>query len=211
VGWVLLYIGARIFYELAKRNKNDDASLERLEAKFKERVDRIRAARDQGIVPGLPSSATVKTGKIGFSSIEYEFYGGTFSFNPLILLALSAVVGVVGGVYGIGGGAIVAPILVAVFRLPVYTVAGAALVATFVSSIAGVIFYSLIAPAYAHTGLAIEPDWLLGALFGVGGLAGTYCGARAQKFVPAKIVKIILGLSITILALRYIIGFLVQS
>ena len=65
-----------------------------------------------------------------------------------------------------GGGAIIAPFVVAVMHLPVYTIAGAALFGTFVTSIAGVAFYQLVAPSYAATGLAVAPDWLLGALFG---------------------------------------------
>jgi uncharacterized membrane protein YfcA len=117
-------------------------------------------------------------------------------------------VGVVGGTYGIGGGAIVAPFLVAIFRLPVYTIAGATLFSSFATSVAGVVFYTLIAPAHAGAGLAVAPDWWLGGLFGIGGLAGTYCGARVQKYLPEKIVKAILALSITALAARYILGHL---
>jgi uncharacterized protein len=43
------------------------------------------------------------------------------------------VVGVIGGIYSIGGGSIIAPFLVTVFGLPVYTVAGATLIGTFVT------------------------------------------------------------------------------
>ncbi len=53
------------------------------------------------------------------------------------------------------------------------------------TSIAGALFYAMIAPLYAHTGLMIAPDWMLGALFGAGGFLGMYCGARLQKvFFP---------------------------
>jgi hypothetical protein len=74
-----------------------------------------------------------------------------------------------------------------VFGLPVYTVAGAALMGTFITSFAGVGFYMLIAPWYPDQ--AVSPDWLLGLLFGLGGMGGMYLGARAQKFVPAKLIK----------------------
>jgi hypothetical protein len=76
--------------------------------------------------------------------------------------------------------------------------------ATFVTSIAGVAFYAGIAPLFAQTGLSIAPDWTLGALFGAGGFLGIYCGARLQKFLPAKIIKIILILTMTFIAIRYI-------
>ncbi|UCD95178.1 MAG: sulfite exporter TauE/SafE family protein, partial [Candidatus Zixiibacteriota bacterium] len=121
-------------------------------------------------------------------------------------LALSFVVGIIGGTYGIGGGAIIAPFLIAVFGLPVYTVAGAALLGTFLTSIAGVIFYAAIAPFYSHTGLAITPDWLLGAMFGIGGAAGMYVGARIQRFIPARVIKLILVVCMVFIAVRYIAG-----
>jgi uncharacterized membrane protein YfcA len=69
-----------------------------------------------------------------------------------------------------------------------------------------VIFYTIIAPAYADTGLAIAPDWVLGALFGVGGFLGMYLGARVQKYVPAKAIKLVLALILLFLALTYIVG-----
>jgi len=118
------------------------------------------------------------------------------------MFILAFIVGIIGGTYGIGGGAIIAPFCVAVFNLPVYTVAGAALMGTFLTSIAGVFFYSVIP---IETGFSTRPDWLLGFLFGAGGFAGMYCGARLQKFVPQKFIKLMLGLIITFLAVRYVL------
>ena len=69
---------------------------------------------------------------------------------------------------------------------------------------AGVFFYSVIP---ADTGLSTRPDWFLGILFGAGGFAGMYCGARLQKFIPQKFIKAMLGLIITFLALGYILQF----
>jgi uncharacterized membrane protein YfcA len=123
------------------------------------------------------------------------------------MFLLSFIVGIIGGTYGIGGGAIIAPFCVAVFHLPVYTVAGAALMGTFLTSIAGVMFYSVI-PAKA--GMTTAPDWLLGFLFGAGGFVGIYLGARFQKFVPQKFIKFMLSVIIISLALSYIIQFFIN-
>jgi uncharacterized protein len=57
------------------------------------------------------------------------------------LFALALVVGLVGGIYGIGGGAIIAPFVAAIFGLPIYTIGGAALLGTFITSVAGVATY----------------------------------------------------------------------
>ena len=102
-----------------------------------------------------------------------------------------------------------APFFVAVYRLPVHTVAGAALMGTFVTSVVGVLFYQLAAPWYPDQ--AVSPDWLLGALFGVGGLAGMYLGARTQKYVPSLWLKVMLGAILLFVAGRYIGGFLLGS
>jgi uncharacterized membrane protein YfcA len=105
-------------------------------------------------------------------------------FNRLATAALAVAVGLVGGIYGIGGGAIVAPFLVAVLHMPVCAAAGAALLTTFVTSAAGVGAFELIAQL-GHD-IPVRPDWALGALFGAAGLAGTYTGARLQKHVPER-------------------------
>ena len=120
------------------------------------------------------------------------------------MLILAFIVGIVGGAYGIGGGSIIAPFCVSFFHLPVYTVAGAALLGTFLTSIAGVFFYSVI-PAKA--GISTLPDWPLGILFGLGGIVGMYCGARLQRFMPQRAIKTMLGVMLTFLAACYILEF----
>jgi uncharacterized membrane protein YfcA len=118
------------------------------------------------------------------------------------MLAMS--VGIVGGAYGIGGGSIIAPFLITYFKLPVYAIAGSVLLGTFVSSLAGVAFYSLI----PINGAVAKPDWLLGLLFGVGGLIGMYFGAKIQKRVPEKWIKLMLAIIITSVSAKYIMQFI---
>ena len=134
---------------------------------------------------------------------RFKFQDVTYSFATAKLLGLAFAVGIIGGVYGIGGGSIIAPFLITFFRLPVYAVAGAVLLGTFVSSLAGVTFYSLI----PVNGAVATPDWLLGILFGAGGLMGMYLGARVQKYAPERWIKLMLGGVISIVASRYILHF----
>lgn len=202
-GCVLLYIGLRLFYSLTEKGGERAQKAKELEERFKQRSEAIR----KGTQSDADQTAVIKTIKFSFTNYTYGFYGETFSFNTLALFALTFAVGIVGGTYGIGGGAIIAPFLVAFFGLPIYTIAGAALLGTFLTSVAGVVFYTIIAPFFAHTGLAIAPDWLLGGLFGAGGFAGMYCGARSQKYVSAGVIKMILAVIITLLAAKYIVGF----
>jgi len=148
-------------------------------------------------------SGGVENVAIGWTTGRFDFKGESHSFSTAGLLALSAVVGIVGGIYGIGGGSIIAPFLITVFQLPVYAVAGAVLLGTFVSSVAGVIFYSTV----PINGAVAGPDWLLGILFGTGGLLGMYLGAKLQKFTSEKWIKLILGLVVFIVATKYILIF----
>ncbi len=154
----------------------------------------------------LVDSMVVSDARYSFKRVEFTFQGESYSFSTSGVLLMSFVVGIVGGVYGIGGGAIIAPFFVTFFGLPVYTVAGAALMGTFLTSVCGVVFYQLIAPYYPS--MAVAPDWSLGALFGLGGFAGMYVGARCQKYVPAKYIKAFLAVSILFLAGRYVLEFL---
>lgn len=241
VGCVLLYIGARLLYEMTVHSQRGKKEMRSLEEKFNAHVKKLKEARQERLASeaqlslateavgvsisgastvsksvsskpackawlsaGLPAEATIKTLSWTLWRVEYEFWSQRFSFSTPGMFLLAFIVGIVGGTYGIGGGAIIAPFSVAIFHLPVYTVAGAALLATFMTSIAGVIFYTII-PAKA--GLVCAPDWILGVLFGAGGIAGMYCGARLQKFVPQKFLKLILGTLITFLAGSYILRY----
>jgi uncharacterized membrane protein YfcA len=198
-GLVLLYIGGRLLKDLLLR-KDGEKNKPSAEEQFQKLIKQYKSK--QGHEKQLPK-AVVKI--FNLSRIVYEFYGQEFDINTLGIMALSFIVGIIGGVYGIGGGAIIAPFFVSFFGLPVYTVAGAALMGTFVTSVAGVLFYQLIAPFYPN--MAVAPDWVLGFLFGIGGFAGMYCGARLQKFVPARIIKWILAGCILFPACKYIIEF----
>ncbi len=106
-GWVLLYIGGRLLYDLIRPHGGSAA----LEAKFKERVAAKRQESQRRLAAGLPPEAVVRTIAFTWGRITFEFYGETFSFSTWGIFLLSFVVGVVGGTYGIGGGAIIAPFL----------------------------------------------------------------------------------------------------
>jgi uncharacterized membrane protein YfcA len=154
-----------------------------------------------------PESCTnidrVAQASIEMKATRFNFKGATYSFATAKLLGLALAVGIIGGVYGIGGGSIIAPFLITFFRLPVYAIAGAVLLGTFVSSSAGVAFYSLI----PINGAMATPDWTLGILFGAGGLLGMYLGARVQKYAPEKWIKLMLGAVVAVVASKYILGF----
>ena len=181
VGVVLLYIGFRLLMDVIKN---------------KGRKKTTQTAEDRHSVRLLEST---------IRKVKFDYDSETYEFSPPIVYTICFLVGIIGGIYGIGGGSIVAPFFVAIIGLPVYTVAGAALMGTFITSVAGVAFYQYL--SWLYTDMAVAPDWLLGALFGLGGFFGMYLGARTQKFVPARIIKSILCGCVLLVAVRYIVGF----
>ncbi len=198
-GLVLLYIGMRMLIDTIKKDKN--GKTQNTEQKFLELVKIWKhSEHNSALQDELPK---VKLIKFNIKKLEYDFYGERFSASTVSIFLISSFVGIIGGIYGIGGGAIMAPIFVALFHLPVYTVAGAALMGTFITSIAGVIYYQILSIYYPN--ISVAPDWMLGILFGIGGLAGIYTGATLQKYISAKIIKWILMLIIIGLSLKYII------
>lgn len=189
VGLVLAYIGFRMVRDLMKQREKKS------ESSFRQSVKDTK---------GSASAGQVTVREFSVQRISYEFAGETYTTSTVTIFTMSLVVGVIGGVYGIGGGAIVAPFFVSICGLPVYTVAGAALMGTLVTSVAGVAFYQILSAF--HAGQSIAPDWGLGILFGLGGMCGMYCGARMQKHVPAKYIKGMLSLIILGTALKYVAG-----
>jgi uncharacterized membrane protein YfcA len=182
VGCVLLYVGARLLREVFS-----DA----------------RTSVAPGVATKSPGQA-IRTLFCSWRNVEYEFCKEKFAFPVPRMLVLAFIVGIVGGIYGIGGGSIISPFCVAFFGLPVHTVAGAALLGTFLTSIAGVLFYSVL-PGQA--GISTVPDWPLGILFGIGGILGMYLGARFQSFVPQKFIKTLLSLMLLFLSAAYIFEY----
>jgi uncharacterized protein len=204
VGCVLLYIGIRLMKDLVRGKKGQSAGAKALEEKFKAKAEEIRKQQGARMASGLPPEAVVRTLSVSLGRVEYEFWGERFSFPTLGMFALAFAVGIIGGAYGIGGGAIIAPFCVAFFHLPVYTIAGATLMGTFITSVAGALFFSVLPATH---GVSPMPDWPLGILFGAGGFVGMYLGAKAQKFVPQKFIKTIVGAAILFLAVKYIVQY----
>ncbi|MDP8206066.1 MAG: sulfite exporter TauE/SafE family protein [Candidatus Electryonea clarkiae] len=150
----------------------------------------------------------VQNGSRTLRRIGFDFQGDNYNISTPAIFFLSLLVGIIGGTYGIGGGAIIAPVLITVFRLLVHTIAGATLMGTFVSSVVGVLLYTTMGVIYASSGMNIQPDWALGVMLGMGGAAGMYIGARSQRFLPSKLIKLVIMLSIMFVVVKYVLEFI---
>ena len=98
------------------------------------------------------------------------------------------------------GGSILAPVLIASGREPA-EVAPAALASTFVTSVAGVVTFTLLSLYHRGT---VAPDWPTGIALGIGGLAGAYTGARIQSRLPDALIRRLVGIAVLAIGSRYL-------
>jgi uncharacterized membrane protein YfcA len=161
---------------------------------------RPSAARTGGALRDPAPAAPVRVLRSSWHSLTVAVGAREHEVSPPAVLALSLVVGGVGGAYGIGGGAILAPLLVATFGLPVQATSGATLLGTWVSSSAALLAYLALPAVLAVP--AAAPDWALGGMLGVGGMAGIACGTRLQTRIRSLWIERGLALLLAGIALR---------
>lgn len=114
------------------------------------------------------------------------------------------VVGVVGGIYGIGGGSLLSPLLAA-GGLAVGIVAPAALATTWITSVIGAGAFTVLAQFSSES---VSPAWGIGIACGLGGLIGGYLGARIQPDIPERALQTGLGLAALAVSALYAIQLL---
>ena len=116
-----------------------------------------------------------------------------------VLVVLACLTGCVGGIYGIGGGSILAPILIGSGR-PAAEVAPAALASTFVTSLGGVITFTILSISEGP----VAPNWPTGIALGLGGIIGGYTGARMQSRLPDILIRRTVGILAAAIAVSYL-------
>ena len=116
-----------------------------------------------------------------------------------VLIFLACLTGCVGGIYGIGGGAILSPILIGSGR-PASEVAPATLASTFVTSLGGVATFIILSASAGPVG----PNWPTGIALGIGGILGGYTGARMQSRLPDTLIRRIVGTLAIAIAAQYL-------
>ena len=115
------------------------------------------------------------------------------------LIVLAALTGCAGGIYGIGGGAILSPVLIGSGR-PAAEVAPAALASTFVTSLGGVLTFTLLSISHGP----VAPNWPTGIALGIGGIAGGYLGARMQSRLPDTLIRRTVGVLAIAIAAQFL-------
>ena len=119
--------------------------------------------------------------------------------NAPKLLASGGITGLLSGFFGIGGGFLIVPGLMASTRMPILYAVGSSLVAV-------TVFGLTTALNYAHSGLV---DWTLAGVFIAGGVVGGALGGRLASRLSAR--KGMLNLVFAVLIIAVAIYMLYQS
>ena len=119
----------------------------------------------------------------------------TLDVKPSRLAATAGGVGLVGGITGAGGGYLLVPVLLGVFKLPTRVAIGTAGLNGGI--VAGVSFLGRAA--------ALHLDWVLLLAVAVGAATGTFVGTRLQQRVPTVIIRRAVALVVAIAAIKMLL------
>jgi uncharacterized membrane protein YfcA len=138
-------------------------------------------------VHGLPFKLRFKRSKIYVSAI------------PVLVIGFS--IGFIGALMGIGGGFLLVPMLIYFLRVPTATVIGTSTVLTLVTMASATVMHA----ATNHL-----VDALLALILMVGGVTGAQFGARAGQRMKAERLRLLLGLLVLSVGVRFALELLVQ-
>ena len=138
-------------------------------------------------VHGLPLKMRFKRSKIYVSAIPVWMIG--------------FIIGFVGALMGIGGGFLLVPMLIYFLRVPTATVIGTSMVLTLVTMASATVMHA----ATNHL-----VDAVLALILMVGGVIGAQFGARAGQNMRGERLRLLLGLLVLAVGLRFAYQIIVQ-
>ena len=138
-------------------------------------------------VHGLPLKMRFKRSKIYVSAIP--------------VWTIGFIIGFVGAVMGIGGGFLLVPMLIYFLRVPTATVIGTSMVLTLVTMASATVMHA----ATNHL-----VDAVLALILMVGGVIGAQFGARAGQNMRGERLRLLLGLLVLAVGLRFAYQLVVQ-
>ncbi len=123
-----------------------------------------------------------------------RFHRSRLYASAIPILGFAAIVGFIGAVLGIGGGFIMVPALLYLFRVPTQVVVGTSLFQILITMTAATIF---------HAASNQSVDIVLAVLLIVGGVVGAQFGARAGRNLKGEMFRVLLALLLLGVGLRF--------
>ena len=147
----------------------------------------MRRSGSHGWIHGLPLKMRFKRSKIYLSVI------------PVVTVGI--IIGFIGAIMGIGGGFILVPIMIYLLRAPTATVIGTSMVLTLITMASATIMH-------ADTNHLV--DAVLALILMVGGVIGAQFGARTGQKMRGERLRLLLGLLVFAVGLRFAYELVVQ-
>ncbi|KUO52673.1 MAG: hypothetical protein APF76_14375 [Desulfitibacter sp. BRH_c19] len=126
-----------------------------------------------------------------------ERIGGTkLSFNKVLAVVCTSIIGVLAGIIGAGGAFLLVPVMLFVLNIPLRITVGSSLAIVFFSALSG-----FLAKAYTN-----QIVWSLAIAIIIGTVPGAYLGGSVSKYIPVKVLKGFLAILISATALKMLIS-----
>ncbi|MBS2970418.1 sulfite exporter TauE/SafE family protein [Metabacillus sp. KIGAM252] len=137
-----------------------------------------------------------RRGKKGIERVYIDKDGKEihYSYQPLTGIAVAFAVGFLGGLFGIGGGSLMVPVMVMLFLFPPHVAVGTSMFIIFLSSIAS-------SGIHAYMG---NVNWLYALALIPGAYAGGKLGAFINNKLESKTILILLRIVLVLVGVRLI-------
>ncbi|MFO1149493.1 MAG: sulfite exporter TauE/SafE family protein [Alsobacter sp.] len=129
-----------------------------------------------------------------FLPLRMRFNRSKLYISVLPLLVLSFTIGFLGAVLGIGGGFLMVPALIYLFRVPTAVVIGTSLFQ---------ILFTMVAAVLLHATTNQSVDIILAIILVIGGVFGAQFGARASQNIRGQHFRLLLALIILAVGVRF--------
>lgn len=205
VGVALFWLGLHLVWEITPWYLRKREAQRLFAERFR---DRAREEAAAGRLPaGIPEGATIRTLERSFRRIRIGFLDHEWTLSVPLLFALGLGVGVVASTLGVGGGFLMTPLLVTLFKLPMYVIVAATIPFVMLQSVIGLVSYLVVVPAL--TGRSDPPEWAFGLFVAGPAVFGAWLAAKTQRFVPESYLKLVAGVITGLGGLLYAVNYFV--
>jgi uncharacterized membrane protein YfcA len=126
--------------------------------------------------------------------LKVRFTRSKIYVSVIPVCAIGYIMGVLGVIMGIGGGFLLVPMLIYLLRVPTITVIGTSNVLTMATMVVATIL---------HATTSHLVDGVLALVLMIGGVTGAQFGARAAQQVSAEWLRLLLGLLVLAVGIRF--------
>jgi hypothetical protein len=151
---------------------------------------------------GQPANGSQRVHKPWYFKLPFsmQFPQSNLEASIIPLVALSTLIGFIGAILGIGGGFLMVPALIYLFRVPTAIVVGTSLFQ---------ILFTMLAATVLHAATNQAVDILLALILILGGVFGAQFGARAARNVRGDWFRLMLAVLILTIGVRFSLDILV--